>query len=178
MHHAFGPGLGAAGVHQAQQLIVVDLEVRRGSRGGQPEREVVPPCGARCSSVVNTTFVVTVPPRVIACAAVGMRSCFDDDTADPAVAEDVGDLLGGEHEVDRHEHDRGASGGECQHGVLPAVARQQRDPVAGGKTVVPQRRRGTVHQVVEFGERQRDIAVDDRDLVGVSACRPAGDVAQ
>ena len=103
---------------------------------------------------------------------------FDDHTADLAVTEDVGDLLGREHEVYRHEHDGGASCGECQHGVLPAVAGQQRDPVAGCKTVVPQRRRGPVDQFIEFSERQPDSAVDNRDLVGVTAGRPARDVAQ
>src|SRR3546814_2194152 len=33
----------------------------------------------------------------------GDQVVFDDESADPAVAEDVGDLVGGEHEVDRHE---------------------------------------------------------------------------
>ena len=103
---------------------------------------------------------------------------LDDHTADLAVTEDVGDLLGREHEIDRHENDGGACRGECQHGVLPAVAGQQRDPVTGGKTVVPQRRRGPVDQFIEFSERQPDSAVDNGDLVGTTACRPAGDVAQ
>ena len=103
---------------------------------------------------------------------------FDDHAADLAVTEDVGDLLGREHEIYRHENDGGAGSGECQHGILPAVSSQQRDPIARGKTVVPQRRRGTIDQFIELGERQPDSAVDDCDLVGTTAGRPAGDVAQ
>ncbi len=36
----------------------------------------------------------------------------------------------------------------------------------------------SVHQVIELGEAQGDIAVDDGDLVELLACRPAGDVGE
>ena len=39
----------------------------------------------------------------------------------PAVVEDEGDLVGAEHEVDRHQHDPDPGGGEVQHRELPAV---------------------------------------------------------
>ena len=103
---------------------------------------------------------------------------LDDHTADLTVTEDVGDLLGREHEIYRHENDSGTSSGECQHGILPAVASQQSDPITRSKPVVPQRRRSPIHQFVELSERQPDSAVNDCDLVGTTAGRPAGDVAQ
>ena len=38
--------------------------------------------------------------------------------------------------------------------------------------------RGPVDQIVELGERQHDIAVDDRGLVRLPAGRPARDIAE
>jgi len=56
--------------------------------------------------------------------------------------------------------------------------RQQRDPIAGPKPVVVQPGRCAVHQLIELSERQFDVAVDDRDLVGLPTGRPAGNVAE
>ena len=63
----------------------------------------------------------------------------------------------------------GARGRERQHGVLPAVVRQQRDAITGRKPVVVQRGRGSVDQTLELGEGQYDVAVDDRGLVRLPA---------
>ncbi|OBH03773.1 hypothetical protein A5695_09950 [Mycobacterium sp. E1747] len=94
------------------------------------------------------------------------------------MAEQVADLLGGEHEVDRDEDHPCPCGGEYQYGVLPAVVRQERQPIACLKAIVAQRRSRAVHQVLELGETEHDITVDDRDLVGGAARRPAGDITE
>ena len=91
-----------------------------------------------CPAGISATVVVTAPPSRIACSATVVSSASTMNPADPAVAQDVGDLLGGEHEVDRDQDHPGACRGERQHGVLPAVVRQQRDPVAGSEAVVVQ----------------------------------------
>ena len=83
----------------------------------------------------------------------------------PGSAEDVGDLLAGQHEVHGHQHDRGPGSGERQNRVLPAVAGQQRHPVTRCQSVGVQGGSDPVHQCVELGEGQRDIAVDDGHLV-------------
>ena len=87
------------------------------------------------------------------------------------VPQDVGDLVGAEHEVDRHEHDAELRGGEREHRVLPAVVRQQRQPVALGQAAVGQRVRGPVHRGVELGVGDPAVAGHDGELVRVAAAR-------
>jgi len=108
----------------------------------------------------------------------GDQIVLDDKAVGPAVAEDERDLLGGQHEVDRHQHHPGASRRERENGVLPAVVRKQRDSIAGCKAVVPQSCRGSVDEFVEFREGQLDITVDDGRLVGIPTCGASRDVAQ
>jgi hypothetical protein len=101
---------------------------------------------------------------------------LDDEPAGVAVAQDVGDLLGGEHEVDRDQDHPGARRGERQHRVLPAVVRQQRDPISGPEAVVAQARlRLWFTRWSNSANVKHDIAVDDRDLVRLPAGRRGGE---
>ncbi len=84
----------------------------------------------------------------------------------PLWLEDERDLLGAEHEVDRHQHHPGPGGGEVEHRELPAVVAEQREPVALAEPGGGDRRGGAVDGGVELGEGERVVAVDDRRLVG------------
>ena len=84
------------------------------------------------------------------------------------VVEDERDLLGVEHEVDRHEHHAELRGGERQHHVLPGVVRQQREPVTLGQPAPGQRVCGPVGGGVELGVGEAVLAVDHGELVRVA----------
>ena len=124
MHHPLRPGFGAAGVHQPHQLVVGDLELGCGCAGGEPPSEVVP-AGRRVQSVRSDRdpggHVGALGHRL---RGGGDEVAFYDEPSDVAVPEDERNLLGGQHEVDRHQHHPGSGGGERQHSVLPAVVRQ------------------------------------------------------
>jgi hypothetical protein len=79
------------------------------------------------------------------------------------MVEDVGDLVGPEHEVHRHEDSADPGRREGEDGVLPAVVRQQGHPIALGHPLVCQRCRYAVDCRVELGEGQPRGAVDDRN---------------
>jgi hypothetical protein len=178
VHHTLGTGFRTAGVHQPQQLIVVDPGGRRGRGGVQPLREVVPPgreSATRRHDRCGGPDHAVDPHRFLGCRR---QPGFDDEARRLAVAQDVSDLIGGQHEVDRNEHDRGARRGERQHRVLPAVVCQQGHAVSGVETVVSQRGCRAVHQMVEFGERQNHVTVDHSDLVRLSTGGPPGDVTE
>ncbi len=96
----------------------------------------------------------------------------------PLWPEDERGLLGGQHEVDRDQNDPGARGRECKYGVLPAVVCQEGHPIPRRKAVVLQSGCRPVDQVLELGEGQGDVAVDDRHLVRLLTCRPARDVTE
>ena len=98
---------------------------------------------------------------------------LDDDAGRAGVVEDERDLLCGQHEVDRHQHHAEPGGREHDDGELPAVVRQQRQPVALGQAAFGEGVRAPVDCRVELGEGQPPLAVDDRELVRVAAARCA-----
>ena len=95
----------------------------------------------------------------------GCERVLGDDPGGAGVLEDVGDLVGAEHEVDRHQHDAEPGGGErrarrtASSCATAARAGRPCASAAGGERV-----RGPVHRGVELGEGQPDLSCDDGEL--------------
>src|SRR5699024_443331 len=81
-----------------------------------------------------------------------------------AVPDDVADLVGGEHEVDRHEDRAQARGAPGDGREVRRVAAEQGDPVALRHAPVGEPRRHGGDEVVELTEGQPGVPVDDRGL--------------
>src|SRR5215218_2807882 len=94
------------------------------------------------------------------------------------VLEDEADLLGAEHEVDRHHDGAQAGEREVEHGVLPAVVGEQIDAVALGHAARGERARRAVDRVVELGVGPAQVPVDERELARVAQSGAAQQVAE
>ena len=159
--HALGPRLRAARVHEAQRVVVGHRDL------GVVGRARAPPV----VHVLPAVVVAADPPpqgdRVVdRLLRRGEQRVVGHHRGSPGVPEDVADLVGVQHEVDRHEHHAELRGGEHQHRERPGVAREQREPVALGEPAGGERARGPVHRGVELGERVALLAVHHGELVG------------
>jgi hypothetical protein len=97
----------------------------------------------------------------------------DDQRAGAALLQHVRGLRTLEARVDRHEHAPGpvhAQGGEHPAG---AVGRPDRDPVAGPDAEGQHGPHARQHLLLELGEGQPEVAVDERFTVAVQSCGPA-----
>ena len=157
-HHALGPRLGARRCTSA----AAGRRRRPRPRGRRPGPSVhqastssQPASGAAPDSGIQPRTPPSMPAAASAFSAVAASASSATIPLGPGVPQDVGDLVGAEHEVDRHEDDAELRGGERQDGVLPGVVRQQREPVALGQAAVGQRVRGPVHRGVELGVGDR-----------------------
>jgi hypothetical protein len=173
---ALGAGLRAARVHEAKRVVVGHEHVRLavvGVRG--PVGDVLPAgISGGHDRTADTQLDVRLPKRLRGHLVQGV---FDHEADGARVLEDVRDLACREHEV--HGDEDRADPRRCvgQRGELPAVVRQQRDPVTLDDAALRERVRRAVHGAVELRVGPTDIAVDERELVGATASRPAQQVA-
>ena len=145
--HALRPRLGAARVHQPQRIVIADDHLRWPVvRVLRPSGDVLPTGRRRLSRQVDPAAYAAVHAgRDEAHLGGRMQRVLDDEPGGARVLEDKRDLVGAEHEVDRHHHGAQARERKVEHRVLPAVVRQHAPPA------VPVRRRRTDRaQAVRF----------------------------
>lgn len=80
----------------------------------------------------------------------------------------IADILGVQHEVDRHQHGIRARDGKSQGNERMAVARDQRDPVAGADAGFDQTIGKPIDEAIEFGIAPLRIAAEDSGPIAVA----------
>ena len=179
-HHALRARLGARGVHQPQRVVIGHRDVRRAGRPLRgPRRGVLPP---RAGSGAGQRYPATHSARDFRAGQRLLRDrgegILGDHPARPAVAEDERDLACVQHEIDGHEHHAQPGGREDQHRELPAVMRQQREPVTLGQPARSQRVRGPVDRHVKLAVSHPGLARHHRQLLRDPAGCPVQQVAE
>ena len=164
-HRALGPGLGAGGVHQPHQVIVADIDLRWGALPVDPVLQVGPPGRHLIPAQPDHRAHRDLQPgRLDRLGGHGGQPVLGHERPRPAVAQDVGDLGRAEHEIDRHQDHAEPGGRERQYGELPAIVRQQRQPVALAQPLGRQGGRRPRHRRLQLSERQPGLATDDSQL--------------
>ncbi len=97
--------------------------------------------------------------------------------AGAGAAQDIGDLAGIEHEIDRYQHRAHARQREAHRRKGVRVARQDGDAVAGGDALLRQRGDQAVADLVEIAVAPLHVAADDGGLVGRALRRAPQDVS-
>ena len=150
-HGAFGHGLGAAGVDDLRQVLALrgDLGQRVGAGGEVVETVHV---GGRLARVFagqpEELFDLRFQRRGL--ARQPGQATVGGECAGARVAQDVRDLFGLEHEVDRHQHRAATGQREAQRGEAVRVARQHGDLVAFAHADLVQPRGQPCDQGVEL----------------------------
>ena len=138
--------LRARGVHQPHRVVVAHQHVR-GLRGADPPPAVdAVPAGGRRRAGRSDPAADRVGHPGVGQRRIhrGDQRVLGDDPPRARVAQDVGDLGRGQHEVDRHQHHAELGRREGDDGELPAVVRQQREAVARPQAPIRERVRGPV----------------------------------
>ncbi len=163
---ALRPRLGTAGVEQLHCFVVANRHVGHAGIGMlHPVLHAVPAGRDLVEPITNrTTHLQGQTGFGDRRLGNGSECVLDDHAAHLGVVEDVGDLRGIEHEVDRHHHCAKARQREADDHESVVVVRQQGDMVALGHSACSQRVGGAVHGLVEFGEGLAQFAVDQSGL--------------
>jgi hypothetical protein len=166
-HGALGRRLGAAGVDDLREVVAAQRDLGQRVGAGREFVEAVH-AGHWLARVFRGQPEVLLDlgvqrrrrARQLGQPAVGGQG------ARARVAQDVGHLVGLEHEVDRHHHRAPAGQREAQRGKAVRVARQHGHLVALGHADARQARGQAADQGVELGIGPLRVAADDGGLGG------------
>jgi hypothetical protein len=131
-HRALGQRLGAAGVDDLQQVVPPMRQLGRFSLG-LASRSARSKCAA-CRPAGGAVFAGQPEQRSTRCPGPRRHGparpgrCPPPAASRAGMAQDVGGLVGVEHEVDRHHHRAQARQRKAQRGEAVRVARQDRPP--------------------------------------------------
>ena len=169
-HHAFGPRGRAAGVIERKQIALPNFRPREVRRRGRERCFVIQPPGFAAFQRDEVLDVRHLPPDAIhRLEIIRVRAHH----ARAAVVDDVGEVVGGQAVVDRHD-DRA----DLRHGIegFELRVRVRRDvghAIALAHAEPLQRRRPAVTALEELLVGQPQRAIHDRLAVGVELARAA-----
>ncbi len=167
-HRALGRRLGAAGVDDLQQVVAADVDLGRRGRCVDQHIESQRDAGRRGRRLFRWQPQQPLDARVARRGVLAERRQAAVDRQQPraGVAQDVGGLVGVEHEVHRHQHGPQSCEGKSQGCKAMRVARQHRDPIAPGHTLRVQPSGQARGDGVELAPGPRGVAAADGWLVG------------
>ena len=172
-HHALGPGRGAAGVVDREQVALVGLrpgEVGPGRGHGGLEVQPAVLAAVERDEVPDVRQLVADAVHRVQVLPGGA------DHGGTGVVDDVAEIVGAQPVVDRHQHRAElryrVERGQLGHGVRGDGG----DPVTGLHAEPVQHRGPPVAQAEELLVGQLPVAVDDPDPAAVQAAGPAGEL--